>query len=68
MQEYEIEIHATIRKKVKIKAHTEVQAIASAEVSIAEMLMQDEESGRNKYVGAEVMTPLQSYELEWEQK
>ena len=68
MKEYEIEIHATIRKKVKIKAHTEAQAIATAEVDVAEMLMQDEESGRNKYVGAEVMTPLQSYELEWEQK
>ena len=34
MKEYEIEIHATIRKKVKIKAHTEVQAVCSAEVSI----------------------------------
>ena len=68
MQEYEIEIHATIRKKLKIKAHTEVQAIATAEVSIAEMLKQDEESGRNKYVGAEVMTPLQTYELEWEKE
>ena len=68
MQEYEIEIHATIRKKVKIKAHTEVQAIASAEVSIAEMLMQDEESGRNKYVGAEVQIPDQAYALEWEQE
>ena len=68
MKEYEIEIHITTRKKVMIVGHTEIQAIASAEVSIAEMLMQDEESGRNKYVGAEVMTPLQSYELEWEQE
>ena len=68
MQEYEIEIHATIRKKVTIKAHTEAQAIATAEVDVAEMLMQDQESGRNKYVGAEVMTPLQSYKLEWEKK
>ena len=68
MKEYEIEIHITTRKKVMIVGHTEIQAIASAEVSIAEMLMQDEESGRNKYVGAEVMTPLQSYALEWEQE
>ena len=68
MKEYEIEIHITTRKKVMIVGHTEIQAIASAEVSIAEMLMQDEESGRNKYVGAEVMTPLQSYKLEWEKK
>ena len=68
MKEYEIEIHITTRKKVMIVGHTEIQAIASAEVSIAEMLMQDEESGRNKYVGAEVMTPLQTYELEWEQE
>tara|TARA_R100001163_G_C4947884_1_gene116902 strand:+ start:173 stop:379 length:207 start_codon:yes stop_codon:yes gene_type:complete len=68
MKEYEIEIHVTTRKKVTIKAHTEVQAIATAEVDVAEMLMQDEESGRNKYVGAEVMTPLQTYELEWEQE
>ena len=68
MQEYEIEIHATIRKKVTIKAHTELQAIATAEVSIADMLLQDEESGKNKYVGAEVMTPLQSYALEWEKE
>ena len=68
MKEYEIEIHITTRKKVMIVGHTEIQAIASAEVSIAEMLMQDEESGRNKYVGAEVMTPLQSNELEWEKK
>ena len=68
MREYEIEIHATIRKKVKIKAHTEVQAIATAEVSIAEMLKQDEESGRNKYVGAEVQIPAETYALEWEQE
>ena len=68
MKEYEIEIHITTRKKVMIVGHTEIQAIASAEVDVAEMLMQDEESGRNKYVGAEVMTPLQTYELEWEQE
>tara|TARA_R100000231_G_scaffold130755_1_gene102535 strand:- start:1155 stop:1361 length:207 start_codon:yes stop_codon:yes gene_type:complete len=68
MKEYEIEIHITARKKVKIKAHTEVQAIASAEVDVAEMLMQDEESGRNKYVGAEVQIPAETYELEWEQE
>jgi hypothetical protein len=68
MKEYEIEIHITARKKVKIKAHTEVQAVCSAEVSIAEMLKQDQESGKNKYVGAEVQIPDQTYALEWEQK
>ena len=68
MKEYEIEIHVTTRKKVKIVGNTEVQAVASAEVDVAEMLMQDQESGRNKYVSAEVQIPAQTYELEWEQE
>ena len=62
MKEYEIEIHVTTREKVRIKADAEVQAVCSAEVSIAEMLYQDQKSGKNKYVGAEVQIP------EWEQE
>ena len=68
MKEYEIEIHVTTRKKVKIVGNTEIEAINIAEVDIAEMLLQDGESGRNRYVGAVVQIPAQTYALEWEQE
>ena len=68
MKEYEIEIHVTTRKKVKIVGNTEIEAINIAEVDIAEMLLQDEESGRNRYVGAVVQIPEQTYALKWEQE